>query len=60
MTNLLDKKEAAKLLGVSPRTIDRMRAVGALKAVKLPTTNSRSIRFEPNEIDRLVSKNREK
>jgi excisionase family DNA binding protein len=35
MDRLLDKKAAADLLGISVRTLDRMRSTGQIKAVKV-------------------------
>ena len=50
---LLTKKEAAELLGVSERTIDRWRAAGA----KLGETKlGRIIRFRASTIEKLAEK----
>lgn len=58
MNELLTKRRAAELLGVSTRTIDRMRAEGRLRAVR--PTGRRSVRFEMAELEKYVAKSREK
>jgi excisionase family DNA binding protein len=51
-TALVTKKEAAALLRISARTIDRLRAAGQLKAVRVRG----AVRFSPAEIDRFITK----
>ena len=59
MTNLLDKKGLSALLGISPRTIDRLRAAGQLRAVKLGSGKRAAVRFEVAEAERVVNQHRE-
>ncbi|MCH8343172.1 MAG: helix-turn-helix domain-containing protein [Planctomycetes bacterium] len=47
---LLNVKQAAEVLGCSPRMIDRLRVAGALYAVKL----GRSTRYRLSDVERLV------
>jgi excisionase family DNA binding protein len=58
VTKLLDKKSIAEALGVSTRTVDRLRVTGAIRAVKMPGRRG-MVRFEPTEVDRLIQRNRE-
>lgn len=56
MTKWLTKKEVADMLSMSPRSIDRLRAMKKLCAVKI----GNSVRFRPEEIDGFALKNRER
>lgn len=60
MTNLLDKKQMAEALGISTRTLDRLRAIGQIRGIKLLGGKRALVRFEPAEFDRLISRNKEK
>ena len=60
MNKLLDKKGVTDLLGVSTRTVDRLRAAGDLRAVKLRGGRQAAVRFEAEAVDRLVKKKMEK
>jgi excisionase family DNA binding protein len=51
-TALVTKREAARLLHISERTLDRLRATGQLKAVRVRG----AVRFSPAEIDRFIAK----
>ncbi len=51
-TPLLSKKEAAALLHVSERTLDRLRAMGQIKVVRVRGV----VRLSAAEIDRFVTK----
>ena len=46
-------RDAAELLGVHPRTIQRYERLGILKAVRI---TSRRIRYNMNELERLAAK----
>jgi excisionase family DNA binding protein len=46
-TPLLNKPEAARLLGVSERTIDNMRARGEIRSV---VVSKRRVLFDPNDL----------
>jgi excisionase family DNA binding protein len=50
---LLTKKEAAEILNVSPRTINRLVAARDLKAVR----HGRIFRVDPAEIERFMARN---
>lgn len=60
VTPLLDKQNVAKALAVSVRTVDRLRATGELRAVRLGVGERAAVRFEPEEVERLVKKKRER
>lgn len=49
---LLTKREAASLLSISVRTLDRMRSTGEIQATKVRGV----VRFEPASIQRYVVK----
>jgi len=51
MSNLLTKADAARMLGVSQRTIDYWRSQGPLKAVEL---GPGPIRFRRSDLEVLV------
>lgn len=55
MNQLLDKEEVAKFLGVSVKTVERLKAKRAIPFVKLPF--GRSIRFDSEQIQRWVKCN---
>lgn len=55
MSKLLEKKEVAKYLGVSVKTIERLKAKRAIPFVKLPF--GRSVRFDAEQIQRWVKCN---
>jgi excisionase family DNA binding protein len=50
---LLSKNEAADCLSVSVRTLDRMRSLGQLRAVKV----AGAVRFTEEEIERFIHRN---
>jgi excisionase family DNA binding protein len=50
---LLDRKDTSEVLGVSERTIDRLRSRGELEFVRV----GGQIRFEPEGIDRFIKAN---
>lgn len=52
---LLTKCEAAKLLGVSERTIDNWRAEGRLRAVKL---GQGAVRFDPVDLRAFIDQSK--
>lgn len=52
MIPLLNKKEAAAILSVSVRTLDRLRSTGELRAVKVRG----AIRFDRATLDRYISR----
>lgn len=52
MDRLLTKQQAADLLSVSVRTLDRMRSTGEIQA----TIVRGSVRFSPEVIERYISK----
>ena len=52
MERLLNKQEAAALLAVSVRTLDRMRSTGEIQAVKVRGV----VRFHPSAIERYIQK----
>jgi excisionase family DNA binding protein len=52
MDRLLSKREAAALLAISIRTLDRMRSTGEIQAVKVRG----AVRFTPAAIERYVQK----
>jgi excisionase family DNA binding protein len=52
-TVLLKKSEAALMLRISTRTIDRLRSVGVLRVTKI----AGSVRFPLEEIERFIRKN---
>jgi excisionase family DNA binding protein len=54
MTRLLDKYEVSELLQVSPRTIDRLRSEGLLKAVCL----RRLVRYDPADVQAFLDQRR--
>jgi hypothetical protein len=60
MQQLLSKQVVAGLIGVSTRTVDRLRATGVLRAVKVGIARKSPVRFEPTEVDRFINKGREK
>ena len=49
-TVLLKKKEVAKMLQVSCRTIDRLVSAGVLQVIKI----NRSVHFQLNEIEPFI------
>jgi hypothetical protein len=56
MIPLLTKKQAAAILAVTPRTLDRMRASGYdLGAIKLP---GGAVRFDPTRIREIIETRR--
>lgn len=53
---LLNKREAAKLLGVTGRTLDNWRTAGRLRAVKLgPGT----VRFDPADLRAFIERSKQ-
>lgn len=51
MDELLNSKKAAALLGISERTLERLRAVGeGPKYVKFGKAGSASVRYNPTDI----------
>lgn len=60
MTNLLDKKDVAQLMGISTRTIDRLRATGQLRAVKAGNSKRSRVLFEFEQVEQFMRKHREK
>lgn len=50
---LISKREVARMLSVSTRTVDRYRAAGLFKVVKL---NRHTVRFNKEQIDEAVRK----
>jgi excisionase family DNA binding protein len=52
-TSLLTKREAAAVLRVSERTLDRLRATGQLRVVRVRGT----VRITDAEIERFITKN---
>jgi len=53
---LLRKREVVQLLGISPRSLDRLIARGQLHRVRL----GGSVRFRPQDVRELVEQHREK
>lgn len=53
MNKLLNKTEAATLLSVSVRTLDRMRSTGEIRAVKVRG----AVLFDPAVIERYIVRN---
>ena len=51
MTPLLSRKEVARLLNVSPRTIARWTVSGALRPVRL---SSRAVRYDLADVSQLI------
>lgn len=51
MNKLLTRKEAAQLLAVSERTLDRLRASRRLQAIRLRGC----VRFEFKDVEQLVN-----
>ena len=49
----LTRKEAAEMLGVTERTVDRYAAAGSLTVYRLPPTN-RFTRFSRTEVEALL------
>lgn len=60
MKKLLDKKELARLMGISTRTIDRLRAKGKLRAVKAGNSKHSRVLFEDEQVEQFMKKHREK
>jgi excisionase family DNA binding protein len=60
MTNLLDKKELSQLMGISTRTIDRLRAKGKLRAVKAGNSKRSRVLFESEQVKEFMRKHRER
>ncbi len=52
MDQLLTKRQAAALLSISVRTLDRMRSTGEIQA----TVVRGSVRFDPTAIERYVAR----
>lgn len=52
MDKLLTKVQASEILQVSTRTIDRIRSMGRLKAIKVRG----SIRFRPADLETYIMK----
>ena len=52
---LLTKKQAAEILGISTRTIDRYRAAGALRAAT-KKVGPRMVRFRLAEVQKIVER----
>jgi excisionase family DNA binding protein len=52
MERLLTKRQAADLLSVSVRTLDRMRSTGEIQATKVRG----SVRFDPTNIERYIAR----
>lgn len=50
---LLNKRQAARLLNVSPKTLDRLRAQGLIETVKI---GSRAL-FRPEEVAAYIARN---
>ena len=55
MTGLLDKEAVAKYLGVSTKTVDRLKAKRLIPFIKLPM--GRSVRYDAEQIKRWVQCN---
>lgn len=55
MNSLMDKKDVAKYLGVSMRTVQRLTSIRAIPFVKIPT--GRSVRYDAEQIKRWVQCN---
>jgi excisionase family DNA binding protein len=55
MVQLMDKHEVAKLLRVSRRTVDRVRAAGGLAAVRVRGR----VRFRPEDVLAYVNAQRQ-
>ena len=53
-TNLMTKKELAAYLNVSPRTVERYVAAGAIPFVRLPIGGK--LRFNEKDIKRWIEK----
>ena len=51
--SLLDKRQAARLLNVSPRTLDRLRSQGQIEAVKIRSR----VLFRPEAVTAFIHKN---
>lgn len=60
MTKLLDKKGLSQLMGISTRTIDRLRAKGELRAVKAGKSKRSRVLFEYEQVEQFMRKHREK
>jgi excisionase family DNA binding protein len=56
MDRLLDKKETATILGISVRTLDRLRSTGEIQAVLVRG----AVRFHPSAIEKYISKHTSK
>jgi hypothetical protein len=54
MTTLLTKRELADLLGVSIRTLDRLRGRGLVAAIKLGQVARSPVRFLQEDVRRLI------
>ena len=54
----ITRKEAAKNLNVSERTIDRFIGRGALKAHKFGKSRNSSVRIQKGEIKKFLEKNK--
>ncbi|MHB1425655.1 MAG: helix-turn-helix domain-containing protein [Gemmataceae bacterium] len=52
MDRLLTKRQAATLLAVSVRTLDRMRSTGEIQAVRVRG----AVRFQPAIIERYIAR----
>jgi excisionase family DNA binding protein len=52
MQKLLSKRQAAAILSVSVRTLDRLRSTKEIRAVKVRG----AVRFEPEEIERYIER----
>ncbi len=52
MTKLIHRIEAAKLLGVHPQTLDKLRHTGQIEFIQM----GRKVCFEEQAIERLLSK----
>jgi excisionase family DNA binding protein len=58
-TALLTKKEAARFLNCSTRTVDRIRAEGLVQAIKLRGRRSKTL-FRQSDLDQFLAKSRER
>lgn len=57
-TNLITKREAADLLGVTPSSVHRMMDRGELIAAESVKTNNRTVlhRFRRSDVERLATR----
>ena len=53
---ILTKDESAKILRISSRTLDRLRVLGQIRAIKIAGV----IRFTEDEIQKFIERSKEK